>query len=156
MQTPVQRKRKVSKQKSVADAISLLAEAQMKSDEMFVKLEAKRMEFDVESVERRERMKMELEERRMQTQQQFELKRLEMVMGGGRRSSPVGNPARPATPQQHHHQSAFHQMPSTSGHHMPPASRYPQSNDGNNQQDFDQGDAYNIGDSIRMSMKVDM
>ena len=151
------RRPKSNKQKSVADAISLLAEAQVKSDEMFMKLEERRMKWEMESEERRERMRMEFEDRRLKEQHQLEMKRMEtMMLMSGRTSMGVSSATMPQAQQL---QATYNPMPSSSRYDMP-SSSYMTMDDGQRSQHYgrssDQGDmAYNIADSIRFSVDTD-
>ena len=80
----VKRKAKVTKQKSIADAITFMAESQSKSDAMFLQLEEMRMKMDTEGEERREKMRLDFEMRQMQARQDFEFKRMEFMLKMGR------------------------------------------------------------------------
>ena len=64
----VTRKPKAVKQKSMSDAIAMLADAHQNSDRLFAQLEEKRMKLEADSEERRHNRTLEFEMRKTQAQ----------------------------------------------------------------------------------------
>ena len=135
----VRRRPKVSSAKgSIADAITLLADAQVKSDQMYFQLEERRMDQDMKMEERREKMRMEFEEKKYRDKQEFELKRMEMMMMMNRsqyQNISASNVAQPG--------------PSNTSFNYPQFNMHTRYDLANTQT---QADHFSLGESVRMSL----